>query len=176
MNIERGSLWQRKHDAKRFEVVYVYAGRIQFRRAGATNLKNTRWLSEESFLARYQPDDTSPRTFADELRERLGFPEQASVSANVGFGYRRQPWGHHAVAFVERAENASWSWLHVPANGDDWWSLSLRGDIDGLYIDLSGPGGWTRVEANQLHSQLKSAKANDDESRTPFPYAYKVAV
>jgi hypothetical protein len=175
--IEQGSVWQRKQDRKRVEVVWVRhlpdGEHIQFRNAGATNLKNTNWLGADSFLARYEPDNTPPRTLADDLRDKLGLPPEANVAVTVDFGYRGPLRGHEAVAFVKRAEKPAWRWLEVPANGD-YWALTVMGYIDGLYVEMSCPGGWKRVEGALLEGRLKAAGTLDEESQTPFPYAYRV--
>lgn len=175
--VEQGTLWRRKQDGKRVEVVWVrhlpYDERVQFRNAGATNLKNTNWLGVDSFRARYEPDSTPARTLADDLRDKLGFSPDAHVAASVSFGYDGTLRGHEAVAFVQRAEKPHWRWLEVPANGD-YWALTVMGYIDGLYVEMSCSGGWKRAEGALLEGRLKDAKVLDDESRTPFPYAYRV--
>lgn len=176
MSIEKNSLWRRKSDGKAFEVVLTRqvgndAPLIQLRAAGAKNLKNTNWLSEDSFLARYEPDNTPPRTLADELRDKLGFSPEAGVAASVSFGYGGPLRGHEAVAFIQRADKPHWRWLEVPANGD-YWALTVMGYIDGLYVEMSCPGGWKRAEGAVLERRLKAAKVLDEESQTPFPYAY----
>lgn len=52
-----GSTWKRRKDGVIFEVVWMQdwrGPRIQVRRHGATNLKNTHWLDPENLLKLYE--------------------------------------------------------------------------------------------------------------------------
>lgn len=184
-SVEAGQFWRRKSDGVMFEVVFVNRHRrVQMRRAGAKNLKNTNWLDEWNMLNRYEPAETPPPpTLAERIREELAIPGDPSLNVEVKCNYgwsAGTSWAVHAVEFAKLAEDVSWRWMNVPANAkragtNGWFSLWVYGTIGGVRIELDGGSGWDKPAADILTAELRAASVVDDESRTPFPYAYEEA-
>jgi hypothetical protein len=172
-----GTFWRRIKDSTEHEVVFVRGDRIQFRKAGATNLKNTRWLSVDGFLARYEPADAPPPLdLGDRLLERFGLPGDYSIAIEVARPVGRiDDWPAEMVAWVKRhGKNASWQWMHVPANGREYQALWVTVRVDGTRVVTHG-GVETRAAARELNRRLIEAKEGLDEewgSQTPAPFAY----
>jgi hypothetical protein len=171
-----GGCWRRHKDGKVFEVVFSRNGRVQIRRHGATNLKNTLWLDEDRLPTLYEPADAPPPpTLEERVLAEIGPPEGTHGSVSVTFAFPLdvgpEGWANAAVAFVRRYENATWRWMDVPANykskGAGWWSLDVYAKVGGVNLHLNGPGGWTNVEATELSASLKAAR--DEATPAPEP-------
>lgn len=109
------------------------------------------------------------------LRSKLGLPSAVSMAVEIDLSFPwEEPWAHHAVEFVRRHPQTKMKWMHVPANGD-WYSLTLHAEIEGVNVKMSGRGGWTRFQAQQLDGQIRAARSEEQESWTPAPFAYRSA-
>lgn len=62
--VQTGQVWRRKKDLKRVEIVWMndWTGslRVQLRREGATNLKNTHWIDGWNLPLLYEKAEDRP--------------------------------------------------------------------------------------------------------------------